>query len=222
VLQQLIQTWFHWVEAWGYVGIFVLMAMESSIFPVPSEIVVPPAAYWAAQGRMSMVGVVIAATAGSLFGSLVTYAVSAALGRPFVYKYGKYFLLNQQKIEMAERFITNNAAAGIFFARLLPVVRHLCSIPAGFVRMDLTKFTILTTIGAGIWCSVLAWAGDKLIGDQPNLINDPAQMVHVLKDKLHFFIFAVVGLLIAYVAMKYFSRGKASEKNAVSAEPPAQ
>jgi membrane protein DedA with SNARE-associated domain len=201
-----IQTWFQWVHDWGYVGIFLLMAMESSIFPVPSEVVVPPAAFWAAQGRFSMWGVVVAATAGSLFGSLVTYAVSLALGRPFILKYGKYFLLPPAKVEMAERFITTYAVGGIFFARLLPVVRHLCSIPAGFVRMDLKRFTAATTIGAALWCSILAWFGNQVIGDRPEILQHPEGLPALLKERLHYFIIAALVLFVAYVIVKRLTR----------------
>src|ERR1700679_3484216 len=118
------------------------MAMESSIFPVPSEIVVPPARFWAAQGRFDIWGVILASTLGSIFGSLVTYFAALVLGRPLIYRFGPYVLLSKSKIEMSERLITTYATGGIFFSRLLPVVRHLCSIPAGFARMDLKRFTL--------------------------------------------------------------------------------
>jgi membrane protein DedA with SNARE-associated domain len=183
-VHHLIEVWFSWVSQWGYLGVFLLMAMESSIFPVPSEIVVPPAAYWAAQGRFDMLGIVAAATLGSLFGSLITYFVALTLGRPFVYRYGKYFLFSQKNIDKTERFITTYASGGVFFARLLPVVRHLCSIPAGFARMKLRTFVLWTTVGAGIWCSVLAWFGKAVIGDRPALLKNPEELPHVLKEKL--------------------------------------
>src|SRR6476661_3179251 len=105
MIHELVRTWFGWVEAWGYAGVFLLMAMESSIIPVPSEIVMPPAAFWAAQGRMSFAGVVIAGTAGSYFGSIVSYWVSRRVGQPIVAKYGKYFLMPPEKLVIAELWV---------------------------------------------------------------------------------------------------------------------
>src|SRR3954468_4182764 len=97
MLHELIKVWFGWVEAWGYAGVFLLMALESSIVPVPSEIIMPPAAFWAAQGRMSFVGVILAGTFGSLFGSLVSYFVAQWAGRPLLRRYGKYVLMPEAK-----------------------------------------------------------------------------------------------------------------------------
>jgi membrane protein DedA with SNARE-associated domain len=206
VLHQLLQTWFEWVRSGGYLGIFLLMAMESSIFPVPSEIVVPPAAYWAAQGQFSMAGVIIASTTGSLFGALVTYLVSRAFGRPLVLKYGRYFLMPPEKIATTEALLARYSAGGIFFARLLPVVRHLCSIPAGLVRMPVGKFVVLTTVGAGLWCSILAWFGLKVIGDQPALLSDPEALVTTLKARLLWFVGAALVLLASYVLVTWLGR----------------
>lgn len=208
MLQDWIQTWFHWIELYGYLGVFVLMAMESSIFPVPSEIVVPPAAFLALHGGsgMSTTGVVVASTTGSLFGSLVTYAVARAAGRPFVERYGRFFLLPPHKITAAENLVTRFSAGGIFFSRLLPVVRHLCSIPAGLVRMPLVPFVTTTTTGAAIWCGTLTWFGQKVIGDRPELMHDPDALRHVLKEKLLWFVGAAVVLAGSYVLMKWATR----------------
>src|ERR1044071_9209164 len=99
---ELLKIWFHFVETWGYLGVFLLMALESSIVPIPSEIVMPPAAYWAAQGRMSFWLVVLAGTAGSWFGSIVSYAVSRAVGEPVVRRYGKYVFFPESKVAAME------------------------------------------------------------------------------------------------------------------------
>ena len=160
----MIQTWFHWVHDWGYTGVIILMAMESSIFPVPSEVVVPPAAILAAQpgGNMTFWGVVIAGTVGSYIGSAITYLVALLVGRPLVMRYGRYFFMPPDKVVRAERFMHRYENGGIFFARLLPVLRHLISIPAGIIRMNFLKFSILTTVGAAIWCYVLAVLGERV------------------------------------------------------------
>jgi len=139
------------------------MAMESSIFPVPSELVVPPAAILAAQGgSMSLPGVILAGTFGSWLGSAITYWTALLVGRPVVMRFGKYFLMPPAKVERAERFMHRYEGGGIFFARLLPVIRHLISIPAGIIRMGFLKFSALTIVGSALWCTVLAKLGLKV------------------------------------------------------------
>jgi membrane protein DedA with SNARE-associated domain len=203
MLHALIKTWFHWVEAWGYLGVFLLMALESSIVPVPSEVVMPPAAFWAAQGRMSFAGVVLAGTAGSWAGSAVSYWASRWLGLPVLRRFGKYVLVGPEKIELGERWVLRYGTGGIFAARLLPVVRHLISIPAGILRMPFGRFSLVTTAGAGLWCAVLSWFGQEILGDQPQLLDSPEQMVAVIKAKLGWFVLAVVALAAAYGVMVY-------------------
>lgn len=199
-MYRLITLWFQWVHDWGYPGIVILMAMESSIFPVPSELVIPPAAYWATQGRYSFWGVVLAGTVGSYIGAGATYWVSRWLGRPLVLRYGKFFWIPQDKFLRAERWLVRYEAGGVFFARLLPVVRHLIGIPAGIVRMNFLTYSVMTVTGSALWCAVLAWFGVQVIGDQPQLLEDPVQMIHVLKTRALWF----VGLILALCAL-YFT-----------------
>src|SRR6188768_3694773 len=156
MFHQFIQTWFTWVQDWGYLGVILLMAMESSIFPVPSEVVMPPAAFLAAQGKMNLWLVILAGTFGSWLGSAITYAVSRYVGRPFILRFGRYFFCPPEKLDRAERFLGRYEAGGIFFARLLPVVRHLISIPAGIIKMNFATFSVMTAVGSFIWCLVLA------------------------------------------------------------------
>ena len=205
----LLRVWFHFVEAQGYLGVFLLMALESSVVPIPSEIVMPPAAYWAAQGRMDFWGVVLVGTAGSLFGSLVSYAVSRAVGAPIVGRYGKFVLLPQETIAAGEHWVREYGVSGIFFARLLPVVRHLVSIPAGILRMPAAAFSAATTAGAFLWCLTLAWFGKKVIGDSPRLLDSPEEMMNVLKHKMHFIVLGIVLLAAAYAAMAHFRKRSA-------------
>ena len=117
-MHHLLQVWFDWVLEWGYLGIILLMAMESSIFPVPSEIVVPPAAFLAAQGKLNLWGVIAAGTFGSWLGASVTYWVSLWLGRIVIVKWGRFFFINESKLVRAEMWVNRYAAGGIFFARL--------------------------------------------------------------------------------------------------------
>ncbi|WP_300777938.1 DedA family protein, partial [uncultured Akkermansia sp.] len=125
-MHELISLWMSWVQDWGYAGVIVLMAMESSIFPVPSEVVIPPAAILSAQAgaSMSFWGVVAAGTFGSWLGSAITYAVARTVGRPVVMRWGKFFFMPPHKVEKAEIFLQRYEVSGVFFARLLPVIRH--------------------------------------------------------------------------------------------------
>lgn len=193
-----IVMWFQWLHDWGYLGIVVLMAMESSIFPVPSELVIPPAAYWAAQGRYSLWGVVLAGTVGSYLGAAITYWAARWLGRPLLLRHGGWLMITETKLLHAERWLQRYEAGGIFFARLFPVVRHLIGIPAGIIRMNFRVYSIMTVIGSALWCSILAWFGMRVLGDQPQLLDDPARMIQVLHDRLWWFVGLVLVLGIAY------------------------
>ena len=205
MLHSLISFWFQFLNDWGYVGIIVLMAMESSIFPVPSEVVIPPAAYWASQGKMNFWGVVLAGTFGSWLGSAITYGVARGFERAIVVRFGKWFHITEEKIARAERFVHRYEAGGIFFARLLPVVRHLISIPAGFIKMNFKTFSIMTTLGSFLWCLILAqfsvYVFDKHKGYDP--IANPDGMVHLIKHESIPLVVGIVILCVLYlVAMK--------------------
>ena len=210
MMHQFIAMWFGWVKDWHYLGVFLLMAMESSILPVPSEVVIPPAAYWASQGEMSMPGVIIAGTLGSFVGALVMYGVSRALGRPLVLRYGKFVMVSPDKLEKAERFLERYETGGVFFARLLPVVRHLIGIPAGIVRMPLGKYCTMTVVGSAVWCTVLAVFGQQVLGDNPKLLDNPEELIGTLKHKSLSIILAVVVLTIAYIAVVRMTRKPSS------------
>jgi len=192
-MHHLLETWFTWVLTGGYTGIIVLMAMESSIFPVPSEIVIPPAAFLAAQGKLSFTGVVLAGTLGSFLGSAITYWASRLIGRPLIIKYGRFVLLTPKKLERAEHWLARYEAGGIFFARLLPVVRHLISIPAGIVRMNFALFSLMTITGSTIWCYVLAYLGQKAYRLEPGLLTDPEALVRFIHGQSTW-ILVVVGI----------------------------
>ncbi len=206
MLHDLIKVWFLWVEQWGYWGVFVLMAMESSIIPVPSEIVLPPAAFWAAQGKMSLAGVIIAGTLGSYLGSILSYLACAVVGRPLLMRYGKYVLISPEKLAMAEAWVNRFGFFGIFLARLLPVVRHLISMPAGLLKMRLWPFSIATLVGAGLWCAILSWFGQEVLGDHPDLLHSPEALITALKAKMIMLVLGIVGFTLAYLAMILLSR----------------
>jgi membrane protein DedA with SNARE-associated domain len=209
MLHTLIAWWFTQVSAYGYAGVVAAMAAESSIIPLPSEVVIPPAAYWASQGKMNIYLVVVAGTLGSWLGATMMYWASRWLGRPLVLRYGKYVLVTPEKLIQAETFLARFHTGGVFFARLLPVVRHLIGIPAGIVRMPFAAYSAVTLLGSGLWCSVLAWFGQRVLGKEPNLISDPEAMVHVLKANLMPIVAAIVVLTLTYVAAMFLTRKKA-------------
>ena len=200
MLHHLVEVWYGWVRDGGYWAIFALMAMESSIIPVPSEIVIPPAAFLAAQGNLSFAGVILAGTAGSYVGSAVSYWASLWIGRPLLARYGRYFLLGEDKISRAETWLARYEAGGIFFARLLPVIRHLISIPAGIVRMNFATFSLVTTLGAAVWCGVLAYLGYLAHQVQPDLFDQkPEAWEHFIKSHSIWVVVAALVLGALYV-----------------------
>jgi membrane protein DedA with SNARE-associated domain len=198
-MHHLLETWFHWVLTGGYVGIIVLMAMESSIFPVPSEIVIPPAAFLAAQGKLSFTGVVLAGVLGSYLGSAITYWASRLIGRPLIVKYGRFVLVTPKKLEQAEQWLARYEAGGVFFARLLPVVRHLISIPAGIVRMNFGLFSLVTIAGSALWCWILAYLGDKAYRLEPELLTSPDALVRFIHGQSKGILLVVVLFAALYM-----------------------
>jgi membrane protein DedA with SNARE-associated domain len=162
----------------GYPGITLLMAIESSFFPFPSEVVLPPAGYLAAQGRMNVWLALGAGLSGSLIGAFINYYLAVFLGRPLLHKYHRFLLMREASLDRAEQFFRRHGEISTFVGRLIPVIRQLISLPAGVARMRLDRFALYTALGAGIWCAVLTFIGwevgrhaevvpglDALIGD---------------------------------------------------------
>ena len=148
----------------------------------------------------------MASTLGSWFGASLSYWAAASIGRPMILRYGKYFFVPEEKWLLAEQWIQHYSSAGIFFARLLPVVRHLISLPAGAARTPFGMFSAMTLAGSFLWSVVLAWFGAQVLSDQPNLLNDPDALIHVLKSKLLWFVGAAVVLLATYVVVDVLGR----------------
>jgi membrane protein DedA with SNARE-associated domain len=213
-MHHLLETWFTWVLTGGYTGIIVLMAMESSIFPVPSEIVIPPAAFLAAQGKLSFTGVVLAGTIGSYLGSAITYWASRLIGRPLIVKYGRFVFLTPKKLERAEHWLARYEAGGIFFARLLPVVRHLISIPAGIVRMNFAVFSVMTIVGSAIWCYILAYLGEKAYRLEPQLLTDPEALVRFIHGQSTWILVVVAIFAALYILSMRLSKPPSTHSNA--------
>lgn len=169
----------------GYTGIVSLMFLESSFFPFPSEVVMPPAGYLAWKGEMSLSLVLLSGIAGSLLGALFNYWIAVKLGRPFLLKYGKYFFISPESIDKADKFFQKHGHVSTLVGRLLPVIRQYISLPAGIARMPMKTFMLFTTIGAGAWVTVLTFAG-YLLGEHQDM----------LKEYLHIITIACIGLAV--------------------------
>lgn len=183
------------LKSFGYPLIAMLMAIESSVVPVPSELVIPPAAHWAhsRQVPLAIWGIVLAGTLGSWLGASAMYWVARLAGRPFVMRFGPYLMISREKIEGAEHWATHYGAMGIFVSRLLPIIRHLIGIPAGIVRMNYKVFSIYTLLGSAGWCAVLCYLGIK-IGEDEKL----------MKGELHRLSLWLGGAMLFLGGMYYF------------------
>jgi membrane protein DedA with SNARE-associated domain len=173
-------TFINWVlavsDGLGALGVFVLMTIESSFLPLPSEVVIPPAAWLASQGKMSLVWIVIAGTLGSMLGATINYYLSLWLGRLVVYKLletrlAKILRIKKSDLERTEQMFLKNANQATFVGRLLPVVRHLISIPAGFSKMPYSSFILFTALGSFLWVTILAIVGYTLGANQDLIVK---------------------------------------------------
>jgi len=177
---------------WGYSGIFIMMAIESSFIPFPSEIVLIPAGYLASQGEMSIWMIMLSALGGSMVGAFVNYYLALTLGRRFLLKYGKYFFIKESALLKMEAFFEAHGHISTFTGRLIPGIRQLISVPAGLAKMNLAEFTAFTLLGAGIWALVLTLLG-YFIGENQELINSYLKQITI----------AVIALLIVIAAVYY-------------------
>jgi len=178
----------------GYSGIFIMMFLESTFFPFPSEVVMIPAGYLVHKGEMNMAMVLFCGISGSLAGALFNYYLAIYVGRAVLIKYGKYFFIKESTIQKAERFFENHGHISTFSGRLIPAVRQLISFPAGLARMNIVSFSIYTTLGASIWVVILTLLG-YYIGDNEALV----------KEYLSTIIYVLLGL-IALGAFIYYKR----------------
>jgi membrane protein DedA with SNARE-associated domain len=188
----------------NYFTIALLMAIESTFLPLPSEVVIPFAAYKAGQGDLNVFIVVLMGTIGALTGSLINYTLAYYLGRPIVYKFagsrlGKIFLLSEEKVKHAEEYFIRNGKTSTFIGRLVPGIRHLISIPAGLAKMNLRDFMLFTFIGAGMWNIILAFIGYYLYAIREQIFP---YLGHIL---------LAVGLIfVVYLVIKGRKNGKKS------------
>ena len=189
----MLHDFINWILAtvhdWGYTGIFVLMALESTVLPVPSELVLIPAGYLAHQGQMNFWLIVLASTVGSLVGASVNYAFALWVGRPFLERWGRYFFVRPELLHKTDAFFIKHGAVSTFTGRLIPGIRHLISLPAGLTRMNLAKFAFYTSLGAGIWSVVLTVFG-YFLGGNEELIK---QNQHLITVGVIVFVVLIIG-----------------------------
>lgn len=179
----------------GYWGVILLMALESSFVPFPSEVVVPPAGYLAYLGKLNIYLVILSGIVGSILGSLINYWIAARFGRDFLLKYSKYFFIDKEKFDKFEVFFNTHGEITTFVGRLIPVIRQYISFPAGLVRMDLKKFIFYTGLGAAIWCTILAYVG-YFVGDNKDIIKE--NINHIM-----LFVFPALFLLVVLYVVRY-------------------
>jgi membrane protein DedA with SNARE-associated domain len=192
MLQEFIDWILVTVNGWGYAGIFILMALESTVLPIPSELVVIPAGYLAYEGEMSAPLIFFSSTLGSLAGALINYAFALLVGRPFLERYGRWFFVRPEVLHKTDAFFARHGAISTFTGRLVPGIRHLISLPAGLTRMNIVAFSLYTCLGAGIWSAVLIALGYFIGGNEV-----------LLKENLHLVTAGLVGcvglILVGYV-----------------------
>lgn len=199
MLHEMIDWLLLTVHDWGYWGIFILMALESTVVPIPSELVVIPAGYLAYEGKMSMPLIFIASTLGSLAGAGINYAFALLVGRPFLERYGRYFFVRQPLLHKTDAFFERHGAISTFTGRLIPGIRHLISLPAGLTRMNLVTFSLYTLLGAGIWTAVLIAMG-YFIGGNETLLKEHLPLVTGA-------VLVFVGLILAGYVLRQRRRG---------------
>jgi len=192
------------ISTLGYTGVALMMAIESACIPLPSEIIMPFSGYLVTRGEFTLIGVSLAGAIGCVLGSALAYWVGIWGGRPFIQKYGKYFLVTEHDLNIADNFFNKYGNAAVFFSRLLPVVRTFISLPAGIAKMDFKKFVAYTFIGSLPWCFVLAYIG-KIMGDNWNTLG----------GYFHKFD-AVIGVIIAIGIIWFVKRHLNIRKNHIN------
>lgn len=189
ILHQFIDWILATVNDWGYAGIFILMALESTVLPVPSELVLIPAGYLAHEGKMSVILIFLASTFGSLAGAFVNYGLALWVGRPFLERYGRYFFVRPSLLQKTDTFFARHGAISTFTGRLIPGIRHLISLPAGLCRMPVSVFAAYTLAGAGVWSAILIALG-YVIGGNETLLKENLPLVTIA-------VLVGVGIIIA-------------------------
>ncbi len=195
-MQEIVDFLVNTIFDFGYVGIFILMAIESSFIPFPSEAVLIPAGYLASQGKMDIFIILIFSILGSLFGAYINYFLAKKFGRTFLLKYGKYFFISNEAIYKMDRFFLKHGSISTFTGRLIPGIRQLISLPAGFAMMNIKKFTFYTALGAGIWSIILIYLG-YFLGQNEGLIK-----VYLKQITISILVLVLLGCFVYYFLNK--------------------
>ncbi|SFV63618.1 putative integral membrane protein (dedA homolog) [hydrothermal vent metagenome] len=201
MIHEIAETIVSYIGDMGYLGIFLLMFIESTFFPFPSEIVMIPAGYLAYQGEMNIYMVIFMGILGSILGALLNYYLAMTFGRGFILRYGKYFFIKEETLDKLEAFFTKHGEISTFTGRLIPGIRQLISLPAGLAKMNIAKFSFFTGLGAGIWVLVLVLLG-YFVGANEALISQ------YLKSATLIALSSVLFVIIFYVL-----RHKKRDKN---------
>jgi len=204
MLHNIAVTLVQYIGDMGYWGIFLLMFLESTFFPFPSEIIMIPAGYLAYKGEMNLYFVVLVGIFGSVGGALFNYYLAMHFGRKFLLKYGKYFFIKEETLDKLEAFFTKHGELSTFNGRLIPGIRQLISLPAGLARMNIVKFSLYSGLGAGIWIMVLVALG-YLLGSNEELISEYLHTATVIA------LISVVFITLFYI-VRYKRREKILEE----------
>jgi len=209
LLSQFINFLLSVINELGYLGIFLGMVVESTIIPLPSEIILIPAGVLIAKGEMNFMIVLLAGTLGSLIGAIINYFLALFLGRAaidiLVSKYGKILFVNKDKIKNSEVFFSKYGGITTFIGRLIPGTRHLISLPAGFLRMNFSKFCLFTILGAGLWSTILILVG-YFFGSNSDLISNNMGIVNIL-----LVLFSII-IIFMYIFLKKRSKNRPNFK----------
>lgn len=201
------------VKGWGYPGIYILMTLESTFVPIPSEIVMPPAGYLAYKGEMNIYIATLMGTLGSMTGATINYYLAVLLGRPLILRYGKYVLCPPHKFEKVEKFFLRHGEVGTFTGRLMLGVRHFISVPAGLARMNMRRFLAFTCAGSAIWCGVLAVIGYWIGKVSENRTAEQMTDLFKKNGKMAGLIATAVCFIILASYMAWYRRKKAQASN---------
>ena len=196
-MEQVSQAFLTFIDAWGYLAVVILMAMENACIPVPSELILGFAGYMVSAERMTFTGAMIAGMIGGMSGSIFAYVVGATGGRKFVDKYGKYFFIKKSHVDLAQNWFDKYGIRAVFFSRMLPVVRTFISLPAGFARVNFKQFLFYTFAGSLPWTALILYAG-VLLGDNWEYLLEIG----------HEFSMAFIVVSVAIIAWLYFRRKK--------------
>jgi len=195
MIKELAQDLVDLIFDWGYLGIFLLMCVESSFIPFPSEIVLVPAGYLASQGEMNIFYIMSSAIGGSLVGAFINYYLALLLGRKILIKFGKYFFIKESTLDKMDNYFEKHGAISTFIGRLIPGIRQLISIPAGISKMNLGLFSAYTALGAGIWALVLTLLG--------YFIGENQELLHTYLKQITMVVLVLLVLLGSWYAYRY-------------------